>query len=420
MTDEFGVQKTSSNLMSVEQQRAVQEVQAMMIIAKRFPRDVDECLLRIKKACKRVALAEKATYVYPRGGKTVSGPSIRLAEVIAQNWTNLVFGIRELSQSEGKSEVESFAWDVETNVRQVKTFAVKHQRKAKGSLKILDDPRDIYEHTANLGARRMRACVLGIVPGDIVEAAEKQCQETLKNRSDKPLEDRIRDMLDVFAELGVTKPMIELNLGHKTGAIIEQELINLGQIYNSLKDGMSKRGDWFKVDEVKIDTDLKAAILKKEPELTNPLPADDPGPWHRPNWINIRKAGFQKYYTKHRDSLPEQPADIQKEVNDKFQSFYMKPSAPQNDAQNTESSQNPSEELKTANSSKKQQLASAEGNGITADELKEEVINQIANDYTPEQVKKAQLDRGYAVGVWPSTLDGCQALLDRLKENAKM
>ena len=39
MTEELAVQTVSDNAMSIEQSRAIQEVQASLVIANRFPRD---------------------------------------------------------------------------------------------------------------------------------------------------------------------------------------------------------------------------------------------------------------------------------------------------------------------------------------------------------------------------------------------
>ena len=123
--------ESTGGIVPIEQHRAIQEVQASMIIAKRFKRDQNESYIRIMKACEREGLAKEAMYAYPRGGQLITGPSIRLAEVLAQNWGNLDFGIRELSQESGVSEVEAFAWDKETNTRQSKTFQVPHSRYSK-------------------------------------------------------------------------------------------------------------------------------------------------------------------------------------------------------------------------------------------------------------------------------------------------
>lgn len=108
--------------------RQAQEVQGAMVIAKRFPRDEVESFNRIMQSCKRKSLAESAMYEYPRGGTKVSGPSIRLAEAMAQNWGNIDFGITELEQKNGESQVMAYAWDLETNTRQVKIFSVMSKR----------------------------------------------------------------------------------------------------------------------------------------------------------------------------------------------------------------------------------------------------------------------------------------------------
>ena len=161
----------------------MQEVQAALVIAKKFPRDQVAAMDRILQACTRPSLAERALYQYARSGTDITGPSIRLAEMLAQNWGNIQFGIRELDQRNGESTVEAFAWDMETNTRQVKVFQVRHERHTKQRSYALEDPRDIYELVANQGARRLRACILGVIPGDVVEEAQHQCDVTLATKA---------------------------------------------------------------------------------------------------------------------------------------------------------------------------------------------------------------------------------------------
>lgn len=242
--------ENGSALIQAEMAKQVQEVQASLIIAKRFPRDESEAYANIMTACKRKTLAENAMYVYPRGETTVTGPSIRLAETIAQNWGNIDFGIRELSQKEGFSELEAYAWDKQTNTRSTKIFQVQHVRysKKRGNTD-LTDPRDIYEMTASQGARRLRSCILQIIPGDIVEAAVKQCELTLTGTTDEPIEDRIRKMVVKFKDVGVTKEMLEQRLGHKLEVTTVHELVKLGAIYKSLNDNMAERSDFFNLPE---------------------------------------------------------------------------------------------------------------------------------------------------------------------------
>lgn len=219
-----------------ETQRAIAEVQAAIMLAKRFPRDQVAASDRILQACCRPSLAESAVYTYTRGGQEVTGPSIRLAEALAQSWGNMQFGIRELAQGGGKSTIEAFAWDVETNTRQVKVFEVPHVRDTKAGRKILTDQRDIYEMVANQGARRLRACILGVIPGDVVDAAVAQCDVTLRSNVDVT-EEGVKKLLGAFAELSVTPDAITRKLGHKVDSINAAELVRLRKVYRAIKDG---------------------------------------------------------------------------------------------------------------------------------------------------------------------------------------
>jgi hypothetical protein len=249
----FAVATAAKGGSSVEimQHRQASEVQAGMVVAKKFPRDEVAAYERIMRSCQRKTLAEVAVYSYPRGGTKVEGPSIRLAEELARGWGNINYGVTELEQRPGESVCQAYAWDMETNVRREMTFVIKHQRKAQGAVKDLTDPRDIYEMIANQGARRVRNCILGVVPGDICEAALEQVNKTLIGGvKGEPLPDRIRKMVVAFAQIGVTLTMLEKRIQHKISACSAVEVVNLGKIFNSLNDGQSAREQWFEVDDI--------------------------------------------------------------------------------------------------------------------------------------------------------------------------
>lgn len=218
--------------------RQAQEVQAAMVVAKKFPRDERYSADRILSACSRETLAKDAMYEYPRGGETITGPSIRLAEALAQNWGNIDFGVIELEQKNGESQVMSYAWDLETNTRQSKIFTVPHVRQTKKGSYPLTDPRDIYEMVANQGARRLRACILGVIPGDVVDMAMRQCELTLKSNK-APLDTRIKNMVDAFQnDFGVGPDALRNYIGKNVDAFSETDVIRLGKVYRSLKDGV--------------------------------------------------------------------------------------------------------------------------------------------------------------------------------------
>lgn len=237
--------------------RETQQIQGMVFMAKTYPRDEYQSFNRIMQACSRIGLAEESMYEYPRGGQKVTGASIRLAEAIAQNWGNIDFGVIELEQKNGESNVMAYAWDLETNTRQTKIFSVKHVRDTKSGGKALTESRDIYEMVANQGARRLRACILGIIPGDVIDKAVEKCKETLKSGNVKSLPDRIRDMVVAFdKEYAVKKEMLEKYIGCNADSFSENDFIRLKNVYKSLKDGMSKREDYFEISLVASESKL--------------------------------------------------------------------------------------------------------------------------------------------------------------------
>lgn len=249
VTNEFErpsiVSSVSGNL-AVDQSRAVAEVMGAIHAAKKFPRDQFTAFNNIIKECQRYNLADAATYSYPRGDKTVTGPSIRLAEVLARQWGNIDCGIRELEQKDGESVMQAYAWDLETNYRATKNFTVKHIRDTKSGSKQLTDQRDIYEMTANQGARRLRACILAVIPGDVTDAAVEQVRKTiLAGPKNVTREDRIRNMVKAFSEKGIPKEAIEKRLGHPIDAIVDIEIVELQGIFNAIKDNVAKRTDYF-------------------------------------------------------------------------------------------------------------------------------------------------------------------------------
>lgn len=244
----FAVSAPQSQAMATVQadsQRAVAEVQAALVIAKQFPRNPIEAYDRVMNACQRPGLAQSAVYSYARGGTSVTGPSIRLAEMLAQNWGNIQYGIRELSSENGESTVEAFAWDVETNTRQTKVFQVPHIRYTRQGTKKLTDPRDIYELVANNGARRLRACILGVIPGDVVDAAVDQCEKTIHASADTSPEG-VQKLIKAFEQFGVSKDDIEGFIQRRVDAITPANVVSLRKIFTSLRDGMSSAKDWFK------------------------------------------------------------------------------------------------------------------------------------------------------------------------------
>jgi len=253
--------RINQGTVAIEASRAIAEAQGKLVIAKRFPRDEVAAYAKAMEACQRPKMAEKAFYAFPRGGQTVEGATIRFAEELARCWGNIDYGIKELSQDDGKSEMQAYAWDLETNAQSVQNFTNPHQREQGKKMVTLTSQRDIYENNANMATRRLRARILAILPSWFVEDCIAECKKTLAGQNDTPLVDRVKKMVVQFAKLGVTQEQIEHRLKRKIDTMNADDFTEYIGIYNAIKQNESRISDWFEAE--KEATELTAA-LKEE------------------------------------------------------------------------------------------------------------------------------------------------------------
>jgi hypothetical protein len=254
VTNPFGQPQQEQRSVAVAQTQAREnaEVLAMVAMAKRFPRDIVKATDKIINAFARPSLAEQSQYQFDRGGTQISGPSIRSAEAIAQQWGNMHNGWREVERwigpdGVGQSLVEAYCVDYESNSREAIQFVVRHWRDTRQGGYKLKDERDIYELCANQAQRRKRACILAQIPGDVVDTAMNQATATLTTTADVSTEGQQR-LLAAFAAFNVTQAMIEKKIQRRMDAIQPAQVVMLRRIYKSLDDGASEPSQWFEID----------------------------------------------------------------------------------------------------------------------------------------------------------------------------
>ena len=247
--------------------REVAQVQGQMIIAKRFPRDEEQSLKKIEAACSRPALARSAVYEYARGGTSITGPSIRLAEAVARAWGNIKSGLEEIESNDRETKVRAYAYDLETNDIAEMIFTVRHVRDTKKGSTILTEQRDIYEAVANFGARRMRSCILKVIPGDVIDYAVELCNRT-RAAEVKITPETIEKLVDAFRRFGVNRDMLEAFIQRKLEAVTTAQYLRLQDIWAGMRDGVTKVDDFF--DLSLSDQAQAAAKAKAEQEKPNP------------------------------------------------------------------------------------------------------------------------------------------------------
>ena len=243
--------RNQGQIAQYQESKELSEIKGKMFLARQFPRDPEWSLQSAMKECQRKELAEAAQYEFPKGDSVVKGPSIRLVEVLARHWGNITSGVDEIESKDGETTIKSYAWDLETNVSDSKTFTVKHERSVgRGDnrrIKKLTDERDIYEMVANKGARRKRACLLSVLPGWYVDAAVTACEETLRKSltEGKSMEEVISSIVSAFSEFDISPAQIEDKLGKPVESLSKNDVVKLRHLYSAIKDGFVKPGDAF-------------------------------------------------------------------------------------------------------------------------------------------------------------------------------
>lgn len=241
---------------AVEMERAIAEVKGQLYLAKSFPRDLASIHAEAMESASHLSMAMQAFYSVPNRG---AGLSIKAAEELARIAGNFQYGHRELSRSEGKSEVEVYARDMEKNNYSTRQITVLHVIDTKNGPRTLKDQADIDNRIANVASKQVRGRILALLPKWLVRDFEDRCKQTLAGESVEPVSSRVRKMTQAFTKYGVTPKHLEDYLGHKLDDTTLDDLTNLIGIFNAIKEG-AKVSEYFGVKE-------------QEPVVENPVAA---------------------------------------------------------------------------------------------------------------------------------------------------
>lgn len=243
--------KPASQGAVIESHRAVAEVAAAVRVAQDNPRDTSRAVEQMREVCGRLAVAERAFYSVPNRG---SGLSVHIARELARIWGNADYGVRELARDDetGESEMQAWAWDVETNTRSTRSFIVPHAKSTKQGRKALVDLNDIYLNNQNVGARAVRECIFSILPGWLTSEAEQILKATLQKGDGASVEQRREAAIEKFRDLNVTEQQMSDFIGRDKGHWSASDLANLTRAYMSItQDGIPAQ-DFFPEKPVEI------------------------------------------------------------------------------------------------------------------------------------------------------------------------
>ena len=223
------------------------EIDIQISTAKAYPRNI----ANVKKSMLEIATLDEETaeacfYTLPRGGKSIQGPSIRLAEIAISCFGNIKSATRVIETvPEGEHPyviVQAVCIDLQNNVA---VSMEKRRRITKKKSKPAPDDDDINLATNACAAIALRDAIFKVVPLALVkpvyEAAKKVAvgdQKTLAERRGK--------CIDTFAKMGVSKARILSLLNKKD--IEEIGLDDLGTLiglFNAIRDGETKIDEAF-------------------------------------------------------------------------------------------------------------------------------------------------------------------------------
>lgn len=266
-----------SQATTIEQSRAIAQVQGALIVAQQRPRDTMAAGARMREACQNHRLAERAFFKFPRGGQNVTGASIHLATELARCWGNLDYGITELRRDEQRreSEMMAYAWDLETNLRSTNSFIVPHKRDTQRGAVDLVDMRDVYENNANNAARRLRECIFRALPRSFTEEAQELCRSTLEHGGGEPIEQQREKLVQAYGALGIAPRRLAKRIGKAVDRFTAFDLGELRIAYRSIRTGEADAGELFPDDVgAEVAAELKAAAAP--PAAVEPVVAPPP------------------------------------------------------------------------------------------------------------------------------------------------
>ena len=229
---------TAAQLMESADRAERANIDIQVSTAKRYPRSISRCINNaVAIATMDKETAQACGYALPRGGKPITGPSVHLAKIIAQQYGNLRTESKVVEITDRQIVSRGTAWDLENN----NAYAVEVRRSivGKGGQRFSDDMITVTGNAANSIA--FRNAVFGIVPKAITDKVYRAAQHLItgdlsdEEKLIKRRDTAIKHFTDTY---GITEEeVIKLCGKHTVNQIQAPEIALLLGFAQSLKDG---------------------------------------------------------------------------------------------------------------------------------------------------------------------------------------
>lgn len=206
--------------------------------AKQYPRSISRCANNaVAIATMDKDTAQSCGYALPRGGKPITGPSVHLAKIIAQQYGNLRAEAKVVEITDKQVVSRGTAWDLENNY--AVSFEVRRSIIGRNGNRFSDDMITVTGNAANSIA--YRNAIFGIVPKSITDKAYKAAQHLItgdlsdEEKLIKRRDGAIKHFVDNYAIS--EEEVIKLCGKHTVNQIQADEIALLLGFAQSLKDG---------------------------------------------------------------------------------------------------------------------------------------------------------------------------------------
>lgn len=228
-------------------------VEARFVMARRFPRDLDDVRARIMREVERPGFAAIAWYKKPVGAG-VEGLSVRFYEAAARCMGNIMVVPTTTYEDERKRVVHVEVIDLETNYSPALDVTVEKtvERSSVGdrtalSVRMNSNNKPTYLVLATedelLGkanaqvSKARRNLLAQVVPGDICDAAKVRILEIRRGDAAADPDGVRTKVVDGFNMLNVPPSELKRYLGHELTNASPAELTDLRDLYNAIKEG---------------------------------------------------------------------------------------------------------------------------------------------------------------------------------------
>lgn len=206
--------------------------------AKQYPRSLSRCANNaVVIATMDKETAQSCGYALPRGGKPITGPSVHLAKIIAQQYGNLRVEAKVVEITDKQVVSRGTAWDLENNY--AVAFEVRRSIIGRTGNRFTDDMITVTGNAAN--AIAYRNAIFGVVPKSITDKAYKAAQHLItgdlsdEEKLIKRRDGAIKHFIDTYAI--TEEEVVKLCGKHTVNQIQADEIALLLGFAQSLKDG---------------------------------------------------------------------------------------------------------------------------------------------------------------------------------------